>query len=65
MFGKEADGQIITSQQEQKQLYRVDPVTGNRTAISGLGIGTGPEFHNPWGLAKRNLSFKLAHVSSR
>jgi sugar lactone lactonase YvrE len=29
-------------------IYRVDPATGNRTLISGLGIGAGADLRAPW-----------------
>jgi hypothetical protein len=36
----EASGTLVVSDREQ--VLRVDPVSGDRTVVSGIGIGRGP-----------------------
>lgn len=46
----EANGQILVT--DTRALYRVDPLTGNRSILSGLGVGDGPSIdNNPSGIA--------------
>jgi streptogramin lyase len=44
---REPSGQLIVSNQEISVLYRVDPVTGDRTILSGPSQGEGPAFLGP------------------
>jgi hypothetical protein len=38
----EADGNILVTEGGNDQVLRVDPVTGDRTEVSGPGMGGGP-----------------------
>ena len=37
-------GNLLALTVQSSSLLRIDPTTGNRTLISGLGVGTGPDF---------------------
>lgn len=46
----EADGQVIVSNAGSSgddSLIRIDPATGDRTTVSGVGVGSGPLLQNP------------------
>jgi len=43
-FGLESDG-------NDGAIFKVDPQTGERTILSGRGVGSGPELFNPLGVA--------------
>ncbi len=46
----EADGQVIVSNagpSGDDSLIRIDPATGDRTTVSGVGVGSGPLLQNP------------------
>ena len=48
----EADGDIIVVEAGSDYIFRVDPLSGDRTTLSGLnGFGTGPDFSNPQSIA--------------
>lgn len=44
---REPSGQLVVSNQEISVLYRVNPVTGDRTILSGPDQGDGPGFLGP------------------
>ena len=44
---REPSGQLVVSNQEVSVLYRVDPITGDRTILSGPNRGEGPAFLGP------------------
>jgi len=37
-------GNLLVLTVQSSSILRIDPTTGNRTLISGLGVGTGPDF---------------------
>jgi hypothetical protein len=46
-----SDGSLVVSDFSLRVLFRVDSTNGNRTIMSGNGVGTGPTFEAPLGLA--------------
>ncbi len=49
-IGVEADGDILVTNESfpnEDSLIRIDPATGDRTIVSGFGIGSGPSLQNP------------------
>lgn len=44
----EADGRILVTDAYADLLFRVDPVSGDRTVLAGPGVGGGPELLSPW-----------------
>jgi len=52
-IGMEADGQVVISHEafpSEDSLIRIDPATGDRTILSGFGIGSGPDLRSPQSL---------------
>ena len=47
----EANGQLVVADAGGDAVVRVDPISGNRTIISGTSRGSGPPFINPRGIA--------------
>ncbi len=47
----EADGSLVVVDAGLEALVRVDPVSGDRTILSGAGTGSGPRFGIPEGIA--------------
>ncbi len=49
-IGIEADGNILVTNESfpiEDSLIRIDPATGDRTIVSGFGVGSGPNLQNP------------------
>ncbi|MFN2374916.1 MAG: NHL repeat-containing protein [Candidatus Binatia bacterium] len=44
----EAGGTLVVSASSSDAVFRVDPVTGNRTVVSGLGVGLGTALDFPY-----------------
>ena len=41
------NGKILATDYFGNVVFSIDPVTGNRTILSGLGVGTGPSLNRP------------------
>lgn len=47
----EASGDLVVTDPELEVLFRVEPLTGDRSIASGLGVGAGPPFVSPVAVA--------------
>ena len=63
-----ATGDAIVMSYVDQSVWRVDPVDGARTLLSGLGVGAGPALHSPTSMvldeARGRLLFTQQYVGS-
>ncbi|CAN0381865.1 unnamed protein product, partial [Ectocarpus sp. 4 AP-2014] len=51
LAGQLSFGEIVVADFGRDAIFRIDPITGNRTLMSGLGVGSGPSLLQPRGVA--------------
>ncbi|WNZ56370.1 hypothetical protein QT397_03120 [Microbulbifer sp. MKSA007] len=58
------DGHIYVKELESDTIIRIDPLTGNRTIVSGDGTGTGDDFNGLSGLSVDTMKDRILAISS-